>query len=312
MQTAHASRAPSKLVTNLCIALLCAVWGSTWIVIRFGLRDLPPITSGGVRFIVAGLAMCVVAALFGRREGGTRPPAWLWITLGVCNFAISYGIVYSTESVLPSGLVSLLWGVFPMMMALSSHFFLPGERLHGAQWLGFVVGLGGLVLLFFTDLHGFGPRGIPAALFLFLSPLVSCLGNTLVKLRGGGMSSLALNRNAMLLGAGLLCAFAALTESELDVHWTPRAIASVAYLGLLGTTLTFGLYFWLMRYVDAHKMSLISYVTPAIGLALGAAFADEPITRYTIAGAACILLGVVLVVRGGVRSQSNFSSIRRS
>jgi drug/metabolite transporter (DMT)-like permease len=298
MQTAQPSRAPSRLVTHLCIALLCLVWGSTWVVIAGGLRDLPPMTSAGVRFIVAGCAMSVVHALFGKREGGTAPPAWLWITLGVCSFAISYGIVYSTESVLPSGLVSLLWGVFPMLTALSSHFFLPSERLHGAQWLGFVVGLAGLVLLFFTDLSGFGPHGIPAALILFLSPLVSCVGNTFVKLRGGGVSSLALNRNAMLLGALLLCAFAALTERDAAVHWTPRAIASVAYLGLVGTTLTFGLYFWLLRYVDAHKLSLISYVTPAIGLALGAAFADEPITRYTIAGAACILCGVVLVVRG--------------
>jgi len=298
MQPEQVSRAPSKLVTNLCIALLCAVWGSTWIVIRFGLRDLPAMTSGGARFVVAGVAMCAVAALFGKREGGSKPPAWLWITLGVCNFALSYGIVYATEEVLPSGLVSLLWGVFPMLMALSSHYFLPGERLHGAQWLGFVVGLAGLVLLFFTDLHSFGPEGIPAALLLFLSPLVSCVGNTLVKLRGGGISSLALNRNAMLLGATLLCAFAALTEHQVDAHWTPRAIASVVYLGLVGTTLTFGLYFWLMRYVDAHKMSLISYVTPAVGLALGWRFGGEPFTRYTLAGSACILSGVVLVVRG--------------
>jgi drug/metabolite transporter (DMT)-like permease len=295
------TRAPSKAVINLSLALLCLLWGSTWIVIKAGLRDLPPFTSGAARFVVAGAAMSVLAATLGRREGGARPPMWLWITLGVCNFAASYGIVYRTETVLPSGLVSLLWGVFPLLMALSSHLFLPSERLHGVQWLGFVLGFAGLAVLFLTDLREFGPAGIPAALFLFVSPLVSVVGNTAVKARGGGVNSLALNRNAMLLGAALLCVLAASLESDLEARWTPRALASVAYLALAGTALTFGLYFWLLRFVDAHKMGLIAYVTPAIALLLGKAVDDEPVTRHTLAGAGCILAGVVCVVRGGHR-----------
>lgn len=298
MSPAPDGRVPSRLTVNLCIALMCAVWGSTWVVIRSGLNDLPPMTSAGARFVVAGLAMCVVSHYFGKREGGASPPAWLWITLGVCNFAVSYGIVYRTEEILPSGLVALLWGIFPMLMALSAHLYLPGERLAGLQWFGFAVGLAGLAVLFRTDLQTFGPQGVPAALVLFVSPLVSCVGNTLVKLRGAGVSSLALNRNAMLLGAVLLCAFAAMSERDVAAHWTPGAIASVVYLALAGTTLTFGLYFWLMRYVDAHKMSLIAYVTPAVALVLGRCVRGEPITRYTLGGAACILCGVVLVVRG--------------
>lgn len=297
----QSSRAPSPLVANLLIALLCLVWGSTWIVIRGGLRDLPPFTSAGARFVVAGLAMCAVAAAIGKREGGAKPPAWLWITLGVCNFAASYGIVYHTETILPSGLVSLLWGVFPILMALSSHWFLPGERLRGAQWLGFVVALAGIVLLYATDLRELGPHAIPAALILFLSPLVSAVGNTLIKLRGGGVNSLALNRNAMLLGAVLLCALAAATERDAQMRWTPAAIGSIAYLALAGTVLTFGLYFWLLRFVDAHKLGLIAYVTPAIALTLGWTIGDERVTPYTLGGAACILAGVVLVVRGKPR-----------
>jgi len=81
----------------------------------------------------------------------------------------TYGIVYRTETILPSGLVSLLWGVFPMISTLGGHFYLPGERLKTRQWLGFGVGFSGLFLLFVTDLRSFGPEGVPAALVLFLS-----------------------------------------------------------------------------------------------------------------------------------------------
>ncbi len=289
---------PSPRAANLWIALLCLIWGSTWFVIRGGLDDLPPLTSAAARFLVAGLAMAVVAQAWAGREGGGRPPAWLWLVLGTCNFAISYGIVYTTETVLPSGLVALLWGVFPMLQALAAHLYLPGERMRRAQWFGMALGLAGLAMLFATDLRSFGARGIPAALVLFVSPLVSVVGNTLVKRHGGGTSSLVLNRNAMVFGAVLLSIAAGACESQVGVTWTGSAIATVLYLALIGTVVTFGLYFWLMRYIDAQRLSLIAYVTPAVALTCGSLFRGEPLRPSTLAGAGSILAGVVLVVRG--------------
>jgi drug/metabolite transporter (DMT)-like permease len=298
MSQTPSERPPSAVVVNACIAVMCVVWGSTWLVIREGLDDIPPYTSAAVRFVVAGLAMSVLVALFGAKEGGARPATWMWIVLGLTNFAASYGIVYRTEAILPSGLVSLLWGVFPMIMALASHVYLPGERLRGPQWLGFAFGFAGLALLFVTDLRSFGAEGAPAALVLFLSPLVSAVGNILIKKYAAKTSSLLLNRNAMLLGGVVLAMVAGLTERDAPARWSAGAIGSVAYLALFGTVLTFGLYFWLLRFVDAHKMSLIAYVTPAIALTLGPLVRGEPVTKNTVFGAACILLGVVLIVRG--------------
>jgi drug/metabolite transporter (DMT)-like permease len=266
-------------------------------VIREGLDDVPPFTSAAARFLLAGVAMSLLSRLLGSKEGGEAPATWLWVVLGLTNFAASYGIVYRTETILPSGLVALLWGVFPMLMALASHLYLPGERLRSGQWLGFAFGFAGLALLFITDLRRFGPEGVPAALFLFLSPLVSATGNILVKKYGQKTNSIAMNRNGMLLGGAVLALVALASERGADAHWTRGAMWSVAYLALFGTVLTFGLYFWLLRYVEAHKLSLIAYVTPAIALTLGPLVRGEPVTKNTIAGAGCILLGVVLVVR---------------
>ncbi len=278
------------------IVLLCLIWGSTWVVIKGGLEDLPPLTSAGARFAVAALLMVGVAALFGAREGGKKPPVWLWLVQGTTNFALSYGIVYHSETVLPSGLVSLLFGVYPMLQALAGHLFLDGERLRSTQWIGFGVGLVGLVLLFRTDLRGFGPDGVPTALLLMLSPVSVVIGTTLVKRYGGGVSSTLLNRNGMFVGAALLLAAAVALEREAGVSWTTPAVASVLYLSVMGTVVTFSLFFWLLRYVAAHRMALISYVTPALALFLGWAFAGEPVTASTLSGAACILCGVLFVV----------------
>ena len=268
-------------------------------VIKSGLRDLPPFTSAGARFAVAALIMIAVAALLGSREGGTKPPVWLWIVQGTASFAISYGIVYHAETILPSGLVSLLFGVYPMLQAAAGHFFLDEERLGPRQWLGFLVGLGGLFLLFRTDLQGFGPEGIPTGLLLFVSPLAVVIGTTLVKKFGRNVSSTLLNRNGMFFGAALLLAVAFVLERDAGVAWTVPAVASVLYLAIMGTVVTFTLFFWLLRYCPAHRMALIAYVTPAIALFLGWAFAGEPVTVWTLSGAACVLFGVLLVVQRG-------------
>jgi drug/metabolite transporter (DMT)-like permease len=290
-------RAPSPALVRLLLALLCLIWGSTWIVIKGGLRDLPPFTSAGIRFLIAALIMIWVAAVLSRREGGCRPPTWLWLVQGTTNFAVAYGLVYHCETVLPSGLVSLLWGVYPMLQALAGHWFLAGERLRPVQWLGFVVGLLGLVLLFQTDLRSFGARGVPTAMLLLLSPVSAVIGTTLIKRHGEGVRSTLLNRNGMWVGAALLLAVAFAFEREAPLSWTGPAIGSVAYLSVIGTVVTFSLYFWLLRYAPAHMLGLIAYVIPGIALFLGWTVGQEPLTPFTLAGAGLILGGVLLVVR---------------
>ncbi len=289
-------RAPSAGTVLLLVALMCLVWGSTWIVIGAGLRDLPPFSSACARFVVAAALLTAIAPPLARREGGTRPGFTAWFWLGLLNFGTSYAIVYWTETHLPSGLTSVLWSVFPLMMAVSGARFLDGERLRPRQISGFVLGFAGVVLLFATDLRAIGPEAVPAGAVLLLSPLVSCVGTTIQKKHAGGASSILANRNAMWLGALVLLALAWTFERERQGDWTPRAIASVLYLAAFGTVLTFTLYFWLLRHVAAYRLSMIAYVTPAIALAFGTAFGDEPLTRWTVLGSLTILVGVALVV----------------
>ncbi len=294
----QAKSPPSPARTFALITILCLVWGSTWIVIAGGLTDLPPFTSAAARFAVSAAAMTVVAAIVRKREGGERPTLGLSLALGAMNFGVSYGIVYWTETRLPSALVSVLWSVFPMLMAISGHLFLPGDRPRGRQWAGFAVGLVGVALLFATDLRDIGTGAIPAGALLLGSPAISVVGTTLVKRHGSTTSSVLLNRNAMWIGATILAAAAFVAERDATPHWTGRAIATVLYLSLVGTVLTFGLYFWLLRHTAASRMSLISYVTPAIALLLGGLVGRERITAFTLFGCALILGGVALVVRG--------------
>ena len=295
------SKEVSTAVVLGLVALICLIWGTTWLVVRIGLDHLPPFSAAAMRFAVAWLVMVGLAPWLARREGGA-PPSWrLVAVLGGLNFAGSYGIVYWTETRLPSGLVAVLWSIFPLMQSALAHGRMPGEDLVGRQWVGLALGMAGVALLFVTDLRSFGPEAVPTGLILLLSPFISAVGTLYAKRHGAGTSSVLLNRNAMGLGALLLGLLAVVSERPTEIAWSPAAVGSIFYLAVMGTVVTFSVYFWLLRYATAWVLGLVAYVAPLIALWVGASLGGEAVGAFTIAGTATILIGVALVLTARVR-----------
>jgi drug/metabolite transporter (DMT)-like permease len=289
-------KAPTPILTNALLGLVCLVWGSTWLVIKVGLRDVPPFTGAAVRFVIAGLCMAALVALFSRREGGGSPPRGVVLAQGLFQFALNYGLVYVAETAIPSGLVAVLWSVFPLFVSLAGHFVLRSEILSPAQWFGLVLAFGGVALLFVTDLLAIDLRAVKLGLLLLLAPLSVTVSTLLIKYRAAGASSLILNRDSMLIGAVVLGGIAAALERGQDPRWTSLAVGSILYLALAGTVLTFGVYLWLLRYVPAYKMSLTAFVTPLLALLLGSLVGGEPLSVFTLLGSGCVIGGVALVL----------------
>ena len=276
---------------------MCLIWGSTWLVIRFGLEEMPPLGSAGLRFVLAWAILLPISGRLARAEGGD-PPTWdLIIAMATGNFAISFGIVYWAEQVLPSSLASILWGVFPIVTAIVGHLYMPEPGIVGRQWLGLFVGFVGVVVLMITDVEAIGEEAVFRGLVLLLSPTVSAVATAYVKRHGGGTSSVLLNRAAMFWGSLILVVGALLFEGGLPLPSSPMALFSIAYLSAFGTVLTFSLYFWVLRQASAVSLSLIAYVTPALALLLGVFLGEEQVSRWTLVGLGLILLGCAGVLR---------------
>ena len=287
--------APSRLRTNILIVVLCVIWSTTWLVVKKGVVDLPPFTSATLRMALAALVMAGVSAVLAKREGGEKPSIRLSLVMGIGNFSVTYGIVYWASTILPSGLIALLWAIYPMMMAITGHFYLDGEKLRPLQWTGFMISFIGVAVLK-TDLEEFGESAPLAASIVLLSPLSSCIATAIVKKHGANVSSNLLNRNGLIVSVFPLLAMTLLFERDATIHWTGFAVFSVAYLAIMGTVVTFGIYYYLLRFAAAHKLSLIAFITPAIAVAIGCLLGNETANLRILLGAAFILSGVVLVV----------------
>ena len=290
-------RRPGNAVILAAVTLLCLIWGSTWLVIKVGLEDLPPFTSVGIRFAIAAPLMALVAHCLSKREGGRPPGLRLSVIMGVLNLTLSYGIIYYCETVLPSGLVSVLWAVYPLFMAVLGHRYLRGERLSGRQGLGFIASFGGVGLLFWTDLRDIGPEAIALGALVLVSPLLTAIGHVFVKRAGPDVSSLLLNRNGMAIAAALLLSTGLIVERDRSIELTTRAVFSLVYLSSIGTVLAFAIYYWLLRFVRAGRLGLMAFVIPIIALAFGVMFGGEPLHAGTLGGAGLVVSGVVLVLR---------------
>src|SRR5882672_1236086 len=112
---------------------LCMIWGSTWLFIKLGLRDLPPMSFAALRFLIAASILLFIL-LFKKRALPRSPSDWLLVSVtGVMVFTLNYGLVFWAGQFIPSGQGSVLQATVPIFGIFIAHFYLPTERITSAK-----------------------------------------------------------------------------------------------------------------------------------------------------------------------------------
>ena len=277
--------------------ILCVIWGSTWLFIKLGLEDLPPLTFAGIRFVIA----CVVLFIWIRIRRLQLPRAradWMLLAVtGILSFALSYGLVFWGEQYISSGLAALLQATIPAFGLIFAHFHLPGERLSWAKIIGVVLGVLGVGVVFSNQLAVAGWQALAGCVALTLSSVFVAYSNVLVKARGTKMDPAILAAGQMFFGTLLLVAVGiALEGNPLRLHWSPMAVVALLYLALIGSVIAFLLYYWLVVNIDVTKSMLIALVTPVVAVLLGMIVLNEQIGWRTLIGGAMIMIGIGFIV----------------
>ena len=277
--------------------ILCGIWGSTWLLIKLGLVDLPPITFAGIRFVIA----CTILITLIRIRRITLPRARAdWILLassGILSFGLNYGLVFWGEQYITSGLAALLQATLPAFGLVFAHFHLPAERLSWSRIGGVVLGVCGVGVVFSNQLVIAGRQALAGCVALVLSAMFAAYSNVLVKAYGKHLNPAVLSAGQMFFGLLLLLAVGIPLEGNpLRFHWTPMAVIAMLYLAIVGSVIAFLLYYWLVLNMDVTKSMLIALVTPVVAVLLGMIVLDEEFGWRTLAGGAMIMLGIGLIV----------------
>jgi drug/metabolite transporter (DMT)-like permease len=270
--------------------LLVLIWSSTWVAIKIGLEDCPPLLGAGVRFALAGLVLLALAAA---QRRPLRTDWLLTLVLALAPFAFAYGLVYWGEQYVPSGLAAVLFGILPLYTALLGTVLLPDEPLRLPLLVGVLIGIGGLSLAFLESVElGSAEKAALGATALALAPLGAALGSISQKRRAARLDAVVLNGWAMLVGGLLLLPLSGLSEDWGDFVWSAESVGSIAYLTLFGSAIAFVTLTVLLRHITAMGISFLAMLLPFGALLFGAALYDESITVRAVAGAVLVAAGL--------------------
>lgn len=285
------------------------VWGSTYLVIRVGVQDLPPALFAGARFLLAGVAGVAFALAARRRFPATAGEWGTLAAVGILLLFVANGLVVWSEQWVPSGLAALIVATAPLFIATIDSLLPRGESLSGTGWAGLFIGLSGVALLVAPGLLGGGgvtleAKGVAA---LCIASLSWSAGSVLAKRRpvncdffvAAGVQSLVA---AIALGAtGLAFGEAA------RFHLTWRGAFSILYLAALGSLAGYSAYVYLLREVPPAKAATYAYVNPVVAVILGSLILSEPLNLQVGLAAGVILAGVAMVQIARMRSRGSRS-----
>ena len=278
--------------------LLCCIWGSTWLFIKLGLADLPPLTFAGIRFVIASIILIALIRLR-RVPFPTERGDWVLLAIsGVLSFSLNYGFVFWGEQYISSGLAAVLQSTIPAFGLIIAHYYLPSERLTGMKIFGVVMGVAGVSVIFSNQLEVAGPRALWGSAGVVLGAFCAAYANVLVKAHRRKLDPSVIALGQMAFGlVPLLAIGIPLEGNPLHFHWTPLAFVALFYLALVGTVVAFIAYYWLVHHMDVTNTMLIALVTPVVAVVLGMLVLHEKLMWRTLFGGAMIISGIGLIVR---------------
>ncbi len=277
--------------------LLCLIWGSTWIVIKIGLVDLPPMTFATARFTVAAIILGIIIAIkkIPLPKGKTQ---WrLMAFTGFLQFSINYSMVFWSEQYISSGLAAVLQATIPVFGLLLAWRLLPSEHITKLKVAAVVVGIIGVSLIFIDQLAVQSFLAFGGSVGIVVGALAAAWASILVKAKASGINPAMIVFSQILFGLPPIAVFAYVTEGSFVSHnWSQHAIIAVLYLSLVGTIAAFWLYYWLLQRIESTKAMIISLVTPLIAVVIGSVALGETLAPQTFIGGLLIIASIGLIV----------------
>jgi drug/metabolite transporter (DMT)-like permease len=284
--------------TLLAFSIIYFVWGSTFLGIRVGVREVPPLLFAAMRFLTAGVLLFGWMVAKGERVPKRRE--WIPISiLGFMIFVVDYGLLFWAEQRVPSGIAAVMAATIPAFMAISEIVFLRTRRLTVRLAVALLIGMCGVGVLVSRSLGlGGAPIDAMGAVALTIASVswsVSSVFTRKLKLP----ESKAMSAGAQMLVGGVFLILASAVFGEFrrfDAARVSRTVwYALAYLIVAGSIMGFTAYLWLIHHESPTKVGTYAYVNPVVAVLVGYFFGGEALGSRTILGTLCVLVSVLVI-----------------
>jgi len=278
--------------------LVSLIWGSTWLVIKDQISTVPPSWTIVYRFMLAVAAMLVLLKVRGTKLRVSRRAWPIIVIVGVTQFTMNFHFVYRAEAEITSGIVALFFALIMIPNSILAWLVLK-ERVTWPFVGGSAIAIAGVTLLLVYE-YGQAASGagvIAGAVLAILATISASVANvTQATDRAHDEPFLPLLTFAMMTGLAVNVVIA-LVFDGMPV-WDPRPgyLAGIAYLGIVGSVVTFPLYFMLIRNMGAGRAAYIGVATPILAMVLSTLFEGYDWTMLTLGGSILALIGLIVAL----------------
>jgi drug/metabolite transporter (DMT)-like permease len=291
------TKAPTWKVL-VAFAIIYFVWGSTFLAIRVGVREVPPFLLAGMRFLIAGALLF----LWMRFKETPAPCFREWSSaslLAILIFVFDYGFLFWAEKRVPSGIAAVMMAMIPAFMALSEILILRTQRLTMRLAFALLVGVGGVAVLVSRSLSlGEAPIETSGAIALVVASVSWSVASALTR-KLPLPAAKTMSSGIQMLAGGVFLTLAAAVLGEFrgfHIQSVSRAAwFSLAYLIVAGSIIGFTAYVWLIHHESPTKVGTYAYVNPVVAVLIGYFLGGEAIGPRTIMGTLFVLVSVIVI-----------------
>ncbi|MDQ7010495.1 MAG: DMT family transporter [Mariprofundaceae bacterium] len=272
------------------------IWSTTPLAIAWSNEGVGFIFGVTSRMVIGAMLALIMAALLGFGMKWHRRAVLAYAISGLGMYGAMFSIYWSAQYI-PSGWISVIFGLSPVVTAIMAGFWLDGEGLTRHRMAGMFAGLAGLAVIFSTSLNlddraAFGVAGVLLSVFIHSAITVW------IKRIDAGVPTIVMTSGGLVIAAPLFLMTWLFTHEAMPSDMSSRTVGAIAYLALFGSVLGFSLYFYVLRHVEATRVALITLIAPVSALLLGHLLNGEPLTMQVMLGSALILSGLALFELG--------------
>lgn len=285
-----------KTKTILAYLAVCFFWGSTYIAIRIGVRDFPPMLFAGIRIFIAGSIMLAFAKIRGLKFPKTIKETWKISLIGLFMLTGGTGLLVTAEQWVDASIASIVVAGIPLMMVIIESIFTKSRKINLVTIVGLLLGFTGVVFLALGNgsVSAISTKGILVLLAASLFWSIGSVYSKNVKIECAltvsiGIQMLIAGVGNILIG-GVLGEFSRLAPSM-------DSILALVYLVFFGSIIGYSSYIYVLKMWPITKASTYAYINPIVAIILGSLILKESITLKSIIALAIILSGVILVQR---------------
>ncbi len=273
--------------------LICIIWGSTWLGIKFSLTDFPPLFATAWRFLLASIFILVFVRFLGISFRFDKNSLKVYLFLTFFSFAIPFPLVYWAEQTVASGLGAILFATFPFWVIIFSRLFIK-EPIGIFKIIGTTLGFLGIILIFAHGLSSNDFNATLGILAIVIAAAVQGLSSVYVKKHASKINPLSMNFFPLLFGGIIIQIASLLLEDYSKIKFTYLDVGAVIYMALFGTVITFTVYYWLMKKIDIVLLSLSTFITPIIAVFFGWLVLHETFSSNIYFSSVLVLVGILL------------------